>query len=523
MLKIGECLQDRYVIREIIGRGGTSVVYAATDKKIQRTRAIKEIEKKNRATEKIWKEEWEMMKKLHHPGLAELFDVIEEQQAIYFIMEYLPGYTLKTLLDKGILFSRKQIVNIAGQICGILSYLHTRQPQVIYQDLKPSNIMIKKNYEVVLIDLGTAREYQHPEENCRYIWGTKGYLAPEMEEGNAIPDTRTDIYSLGIIIYEIFYHKKFIKEEKTQTKEPFDEIIDKCIREDPEERYQNVSEIKKALELTLGEQKRKIRHEKWKKRLTGIFLAGAVLSFAFSKILYVQADFILKRGYEKYYQMGQRDPDREKRITYLKKAVYLDPWKGEGFFALLKEYRENGYTREDYKEFLDFLNSLSYEGLVIEDCFQKNKDYTKFAYEMGIGCYFSWEGSGNKKYSVPWLEIAAEGKNLEKNQQILAEGLYKIAQYHPAIEKGEKLYNGQDIYLQYWEDLQTLFWTEGEETVRKMIEKEVAGQIIHHLDGFLSCGVTRQQILVLLDEMKGEEDIKKLTEYARTLIERTGV
>ena len=151
---IPECLKERYQFQNVLGQGGTSVVYLVFDKVLQRKRAVKIVDKTRIPTSMTGQKEWSMFQKLCHPGLAELYDVVEDDSEICFVMEYIEGKTLQQMLSSGYRFSEEEAVQIGIQIIQILTYLHSRNPQVIYRDLKPSNLMIWNCQRVVSAEGG---------------------------------------------------------------------------------------------------------------------------------------------------------------------------------------------------------------------------------------------------------------------------------------------------------------------------------------------------------------------------------
>ncbi len=207
-MQVGICLNNRYLLLHVIGQGGTSTVYLATDIKIQRTRAIKVIKKQEILDDTLWEKEFQMMRKLHHPQLAEILDVIETETDICFVMEYVQGDTLKSLLEQGKRFTMEQSIYITLQICDILQYLHQQEPAVVYQDMKPSNLILGENGKITLIDFGTARECGKNKDKKEILWGTREYCAPEQKKSSYKADIRSDIYSFGIIFFEMLTGQK---------------------------------------------------------------------------------------------------------------------------------------------------------------------------------------------------------------------------------------------------------------------------------------------------------------------------
>lgn len=141
-LGTGICLQERYFLMEVLGIGGTSTVFLAMDERIQRKRAVKAIRKAKFSGQRLWEKESLLLKRLHHRNIAEIFDILEDEEFIYFVMEYVEGYTLRELMSTGHRFSQKKVVDLGVQICEVLSYLHGQKAPILYGDLKLSLIHI---------------------------------------------------------------------------------------------------------------------------------------------------------------------------------------------------------------------------------------------------------------------------------------------------------------------------------------------------------------------------------------------
>lgn len=515
------CLDNRYLLLHVIGQGGTSTVYLATDIKIQRTRAIKIIKKQEIQDDTLWEKEFQMMKKLHHPQLAEILDVIETETDICFVMEYVQGDTVKSLLEQGTKFTAQQSIDILLQVCDILQYLHQQEPAIVYQDLKPSNLILGQDGKITLIDFGTARECTKNKDKKEICWGTREYCAPEQKKRSCKADIRSDIYSLGIIFFEITNGEKFTRTAVEKEKDSINQIVEKCTREKPENRYQNIEEIIVELKRVqkLGS---KNNHYQKTRRKAAAFLCGiGFLCLAGAEILYTQSERMVNRGYEVYYQKGKRGLSEKERIKNLQEAIYLNPWRGEGYLQLLKEYREKGFSKDDYKELLQFLETPGYEGIIKEECLKVSGRYEEFAYETGLACYFEWNGCGNKKYAVPWLEAADNRKKLEEKQLILTGSLLKIGKYYEDLEKLDNIFDKNKKYEEYWKDLCSLLELDTSIEVKELVEKEVLSQWIHHMGSFLKCGITKQEMEKSIEKITNENgSVTMLLNYYKELLER---
>ena len=250
-------VDNRYKIIRVIGRGGSSCVYLAENIRLHNRLAIKEVYKNGRIVENqntMLISELSILTKLRHPGLPTIYDVIYTAQSILIVMEYIEGVSLdKHLLQNGAC-REEDVIKWGKQLCDVLKYLHSQQPPIIYRDMKPANIMLKPDGNVVLIDFGLARERKNQDELETVSLGTRGYAAPEQYDEKRQTDGRTDIYSLGVTLYHLITGNDpclppyGINFDYTDNVSPvLVQIIRKCTQLRPADRYQSASELARAL------------------------------------------------------------------------------------------------------------------------------------------------------------------------------------------------------------------------------------------------------------------------------------
>lgn len=255
MLNPGQIFDSKYEILKILGSGGMGTVYLAQNIKLGTLWAIKEVNKKLGDRVNLLAEP-NILKKLSHPSLPRIFDIIEDESHIYIIMDYIEGIPLDKELEKRESFPEKQVVEWAKQICEALKYLHSMKPNpIIYRDMKPSNLIITGSGEIKIIDFGIAREFKKESTADTIYIGTRGYAAPE-QYGTSQTDARTDIYSLGVTLYHMLtgispneppYEIKPVREINPKLSRGIEYIISKCTKQDPAKRYQSVESLLKDL------------------------------------------------------------------------------------------------------------------------------------------------------------------------------------------------------------------------------------------------------------------------------------
>jgi len=267
-------LNDRYEIKETLGRGGFATTYLAIDTETQQKCAIKclsfrKIEEWK--TLELFEREAKILKNLDHPRIPDYIDffTIETEQdvEIYLVQEYVEGTSLAQFVREGKHFSEKEVVKIALKIIRILEYLHRLSPPIIHRDIKPGNILLTPNKQVYLIDFGSVRDKmlvdQTKSGGVPTIVGTYGYMAIEQFEGRALP--ASDIYSLGMTLIYLLAHKEPVEIEKkgldldfrphVNISDDFARALKKMIAPDNTKRYQTASELKQDLEHLLTEKK----------------------------------------------------------------------------------------------------------------------------------------------------------------------------------------------------------------------------------------------------------------------------
>ena len=201
----------RYEIIEELGQGAMGTVYLGRDPSIQRQVAIKTLNYAEIAAEELadvkarFFREAEAAGKLSHPNIVTIFDVGEDHDMAYIAMELLDGQDLTHCCQKGQLLPLKRVLNIVSLVAEALGYAHDRQ--VVHRDIKPANIMLMKNDQVRVADFGIARVISASKTHTGVIFGTPSYMSPEQVAGKKV-DGRSDLFSLGIVFYELLTSKK---------------------------------------------------------------------------------------------------------------------------------------------------------------------------------------------------------------------------------------------------------------------------------------------------------------------------
>ena len=270
---IGKLLLNRYELLEKIGEGGMGTVYKAKCHLLNRFVAVKILKAELNNDEDFvarFKREATSIARLSHPNIVNVHDVGEEEHINFIVMEYIDGKTLKKIIKENGRLSSVKTVDIVFQVAKALECAH--KSNIIHRDIKPDNIMITEDNMVKVMDFGIAKvDDSRTATNSNNIMGTVRYLSPEQAKGN-IADCRTDIYSLGIVMYEMVtgqvpYNAEssisiammHIQEPVIPPKEIIRDIpeningvILKCMEKEPIKRYQTAREMADVL-MTIKE------------------------------------------------------------------------------------------------------------------------------------------------------------------------------------------------------------------------------------------------------------------------------
>lgn len=368
MLEIGSLLDGKYKILNKIGQGGMSVVYLAMNEKANKQWAIKEMRKEKNKNYEIMKQslitETNLLKELKHPYLPSIADIIENDDTIIIVMDYVEGRPLSDILSEEGVIEEDKVADYAIQLCDVLDYLHSQNPPIIYRDLKPANIMLRPDGKITLIDFGTARKYNYDSVSDTTCLGTIGYAAPEQFAGETLrqTDARTDIYNLGATMYHLLtgvnpseppYELYPIRRWDESLSNGLEKIILRATRKDPDKRFNDCKEMSYALQhfrdlddSYIATQKKKIF----------LFAASLILSFTFFSMAIV-VNGMEKREISKVYNnylseaalkiasTGIKNVVDTDILKLFKDAINVSPNSTEAYIRMLDYYCDLGQTR----------------------------------------------------------------------------------------------------------------------------------------------------------------------------------
>jgi len=394
MTEIGTVINDKYEILKEIGRGGMSVVYLAMDIKLNKQWAVKEIRKKgNGKNDEVVVNsllaEANMMKKLDHPSLPRIVDIIDNGITIYVIMDYIEGESLDKVLNEYGAQPEELVIGWGKQLCDALSYLHSQKPPIIYRDMKPANVMLRPEGNIKIIDFGIAREYKEQNLADTTVLGTKGYAPPEQYSGQT--DPRSDIYALGMTMHHLLTGVDprngeayaSVRQWNPELSDGIEAIIDKCVQPASENRYQNCTELLYDLEhpdLITKDFKRK------QKRRLGAFIAAGTMSVVLLVAGIVCNSVSTKMNNSTYDSLISvvASTSYEDKLESYKQAIGIYPNDTRAYIKMLEAYENEGqFSKTENDQFLALYNAN-------KDGFDKTTvEVAELNYKIGM-MYFNY-------------------------------------------------------------------------------------------------------------------------------------
>ena len=262
-----------YRIVRKIGRGGMGMVFLGVDDAAEQTAAVKLLPSDMAQSDfrERFKAEIETLRKLNHPNIVQIFGYGEQDEQIFYAMEFVSGSSLEEQLGRGRAFQWREVARIGIEVARALRHAHDRG--VIHRDIKPGNLLLTEEGMIKLSDFGIARLFGNARlTGAGNVLGTAEFMPPEQAEGRPV-DPRSDLYSLGAVLYvllarrPLFNVKSFLEMlEKQRSEKPaplrsvaadvpadFEQIIHRLLEKDPERRYGTATVLERRLESMLEE------------------------------------------------------------------------------------------------------------------------------------------------------------------------------------------------------------------------------------------------------------------------------
>ena len=452
MLEIGSLVDGKYKVLSEIGHGGMSIVYLAIVERANQTWAIKEVRKNGATKDDIVEQglvaEMNILKRLNHSHRPRISDIIDYEDSFLIVMDYIEGVDLDKKLREGPQ-KWEDVLEWSKQLCDVLAYLHSRTPPIIYRDMKPGNVKLKPDGDVVLFDFGTAREYKSQKAgDDTTCLGTRGYASPEQYGGMGQTDARSDIYCLGATMFHLITGR-IPGGPPDYTTPPIrsicpwlprsglagryvrglEYIIIKCMQQNPANRYQNCAELMYDLE---NAEKLSDTYIRELKRKRNVFLASAISSVvcaalavglsigATRSIETTYNDLVNKNEGSIAVHMSATNDGYDKIEKNLKEAIDLDPARLEAWLYLSRLYRsDNSITEQERVNMKWVWDTYS------DQLYASPGHYAQFCFEWGSDLFFLYDNS-EAKSAASGDESAATGSVVNKGSPDKAEPFLRI-------------------------------------------------------------------------------------------------
>ncbi|WP_026907199.1 serine/threonine protein kinase [Paucisalibacillus globulus] len=525
MADIGSVIDGKYEILKLIGKGGMSKVYLAMDKRLNKQWAVKEIEKSGRDkrnNEVVIQSaiaEAHLIKRLDHPALPRIVDIIENDDIIYVVMDYIEGEPLNKIIDEYGAQPQDVVIDWAMQLCDVLDYLHTSNPPIIYRDMKPANVMLRPDGSLKLIDFGIAREFKEENIEDTVSLGTKGYAAPEQFGGKGQTDARTDVYCLGVTLYHLVtgqnpsdppYEIYPIRDWNPNLSGGLERIIEKCTQLNPDDRYQSCAELLYALnhyeevdDTYRTKQKRKLRSFSVVTGLACLCLFVGV----FGQGMKVRTN---NSDYETNLELAKATTSDVSKIDYYLNAIDIKPEENEAYLGLIETFKsDTAFTTEEEEELTKKLKPHLTD-------LRKNKNYADLAFEIGKIYWYYYDygktaSTDNEttrmKSSVTWFNDAVK-YGLTSGEREMAAVYGKIGEFHQNIDQNIVEASDSGTYKIYWDNLQRLLKEEVTdnpdegEIVKLELYKTTMNSIEMYARKFKADGIEETEIRSVFESVK---------------------
>ena len=539
MLQIGSLVDNKYKILSEVGRGGMSVVYLAINERANKTWAVKEIRKDGVCDFEAVKQglvvETDMLKRLNHEHLPSIIDVIDNDDSFVIVMDYIEGKSLQSVLKGSGAQPQDLVVQWGIQLCDVLGYLHSRQPAIIYRDMKPANVMLKPNGDVTLIDFGTAREFKNRNmvEDTTCL-GTRGYAAPEQFGGRGQTDARTDIYCLGATLYHLltghspadppYEIKPLSYWDPAYAGSGLEYIINKCCQQDPEHRYQSCAELMYDLEHVdeMDYSTLRQRRNKWVAFVASVALciAGVVGMIGFN---YAKSGAMTKT-YDEFLNKADEltgAANFGEFVDHVKQAINVEPGRYEAYDTLLTRIEEDGRMnmQTEFGPITACLNGKAGGSNQTNEASLLRSDmegYADIQFRIGKLLFLMSTGEEeNLRQAATYFKRALVTGQMDQSadpeilkKATLAKSLQTIGEHIGALDVSTSAFSEAEYsYSVLWNDLKALAENNpidsmGSRAYGIALYNRIVAMVVSHYRDFASEGVTASEMHALLDHIE---------------------
>ena len=529
MIRSGTVIGGRYTVVRELGRGGMGIVYLVIQNRSAKLWAMKVLRLDTGPDEAALsglRQEYLMLRRLRHPGLPELADVIEEEGRLCLIMTYIEGISMQQMIREkrmpgGQPYDANAVISWSMALCGIMAYLHEHRPPVLYLDLKPSNVMVTKEGRLCLIDLGASIVWRHGFKAAA-LTGTVSYAPPELIRGGK-PGPWSDIYSFGRFLGAL----RLNMDAAARAADPaavkaLEAVEEKCLSRRPEDRFASFREISDCLAkagkkpAVLPGQKRR-----W------VLAACSLLALTLALPMKAQG---LRTGDrpgtdERYLALteeagGLADTDFMKAVT---DAADLAPERPSAYLLVIGRLSADGvFDADDLDQVRGMLYDRAGEGEPDHLALLKQDPaaYGEVAYALGLAIHEGSDDAGLLSQADFWfgemLEASSQLQAADDLQKIRIRHASLILQMDECLQAVSRPVVEPEAARQLWLVLEAQKDLAGccqlSRMTRLHVLEAVSGAVYDHAAMLISAGISADMQLALLAGARA--DLKALGPFA---------
>lgn len=522
-LNVGDIVLGKYEVTKVLHRGSMSNVYLVMDTSLRTVWCLKEAyledSQKGRIRYHGIIREAQIMKSLNHQGIPRIvfLEQLKNPTRALIVMDYVNGLSLQQILAREGALKPSTTVMLFKQLAAVMASLHAKG--VFYRDLKPGNIMVQEG-QIKLLDFGISEVVDKDNRFIREPLGTKGYAPPEQGVVGKQYDFRSDIYAFGVSLFQtltgvspsVFQSKEVevdgkvvsridqsipldIRSLKSTLPEGLQEIVLKCTKLDPDERYQTFSEVIYSLQNFTKVDSGYIKKQKGRLKTLGVLLTLTIVCGLGSLLPMYMGNKVVEDTYQQNLAIARQEDTPESFV----KAIRIHPERIDPYFELVESIKIDGeMTNEEQKMLLDLVNPNLLS-------LQNSPQYGDLAFNIGQLLWFYGE-SGNEAASTKWFEDAI---NYESSNTEQATTLRNLSLFQKNLAAALTESTDAGMYATYWNDLIQVKGYSSGELLQAQVMLALAQAIDTHVYRLQSDGVAKQDVL---NEVKDLEDYLKVVQ-----------
>lgn len=499
-------LNGRYEILKVIHSSGMSNVYLVSDSNLNKQWCLKEIRKSEAGRDQVeyfsLLQEANIMKSLNHTSIPRITTIEQDGDSIFIIMDYVDGMSVKSWLMRKGKISQDVVVSWMKQITQVVMYLHNRKQPIFYRDMKPDNVMIQGDGNIKLLDFGISVVIKESGQVIEKALGTDGYAAPEQRRRGNVCDLRSDIYAMGKTMYYMLTGinpsqipkdtpLRSVREVDSSISIGLEQIVNKCIQENPDDRYQSCEELLYALQnyKTLDT---KYRNSIRRKCTTVLIL---FLSSIFILITSLIPLNLYNNQQEKEYARLTTVAEQSGKAEDYEAVLDVNALTIKPYLGYIDAIKVDGvFTKEEEADLLGYINP-NLEELKLQ------QDYGALAFSMGKLYWFYYQGNSQEEgmiTSVKWFE----GAKVSGYEPELAEVYYQLGTFKRNISVSVTESADAGMYKDYWDNLIKAKEVDNGELVNLQLNLAISSCISTYAYNLKVDGVTYEELTTEIESLQ---------------------